>query len=76
MDSAAAQRQACPTQKQARRCSRHASARASQTAIQHYLQELAQLEISLSMSVRMAKVTTDLTALAERNAQDQRDDEP
>lgn len=56
----------------------YATRRASETAVGHYLDELAQLEKSLSMSVRMSPTSDDLLALAKRgaNAGDARDDEP
>lgn len=53
-----------------------ASARASQAAITHYLSELAELETSLSLSVRMAPVSGELLSLADLNTGDAREDEP
>lgn len=53
-----------------------ASRRASQTAIGHYLRELAELEISLSLSRRLAATSDELRALACLNTEDERDDEP
>lgn len=55
---------------------RTASSRAAQTALTHYLRQLADLETSLSMSVRMSPVSDELLALAARNTGDSRDDEP
>ncbi|AKU17554.1 phosphoenolpyruvate carboxylase [Luteipulveratus mongoliensis] len=53
-----------------------ASSRAAQTALTHYADELAELETSLSLSVRMTRVSDALRDLAARNSEDLRDDEP
>lgn len=53
-----------------------ASRRASQTALAHYLRELDGLEVSLSLSKRLAPTSDSLTTLADLNTEDERDDEP
>ena len=53
-----------------------ASRRASETAITHYLRELDRLEVSLSLSRRLAATDDDLLELADLNTEDERDDEP
>lgn len=53
-----------------------ASRRASETAILHYLRELDGLEVSLSLSRRLAPTDDDLLELADLNSEDERDDEP
>ncbi|QTH37896.1 phosphoenolpyruvate carboxylase [Yimella sp. cx-51] len=53
-----------------------ASTRAAQTAIGRYLRDLDELEVSLSLSTRLASISDDLRTLAALNTEDERDDEP